>query len=254
MKIHQLSKKALSVIKVYEPLQVLKLATKAQYLANAIAVIVLMPMCACVFMAFQSKATEQIAFIIFTVLLFLVSLCTWQYKKLLVLNRLNGSGYVETSFFGISLKKEQRFELEQSEVVIKPFPVLNTVFLFSIQDHDYHLGSYAETEGMVKFISYEFGLIAMDGVTDFPNTIPFKNRYSETQQDDSELLECSDQSQVQANQQSKPSVTTEPAKANSQSEFGNITVDTRNLWSLGIILKLILPLPIFLTIGFILQI
>ena len=173
MKVHQLSKKALSVIKGYKQSQYLELTTRANQLSNAIAAIAIVPMLASVIMLFQSHEVERIVFAIFSVLLFLVSLCAWQYKKLLVLNNVSGTGYIETRFWSVSLKQENEFKLSKTEILIRPYPILNTVFLFSIRGHDYHVGSYANTEAIVEFISQEFALAAMDGVTDFPNKQPF---------------------------------------------------------------------------------
>ncbi len=220
------SEKARMVIKAYKPSQWLKLATKQYYFTRAIAVITLVPLFSSLFMfLFMTNGAKKIVFLALVIFLFFVSLFTWQYKRLLVLDGLKGQGYIRTTFFGTTLKTESNFDLNKTEVVIKPYIVFDKTFQFSILKHEYPFGNYSETKEILHFISNEFGLLAMDGVSDFPKTRPFENRKMMT-----------------------PETPNEAANT-SQSATSKIPIDSSNIWTLGMFLKLALPFPAFVVIG-----
>ncbi len=226
MALSTLSKKARMVIKAYKPSQWLKLPTKQYYFTRAIAVIALVPMLSSLFMfLFMTDGAKKIVFLALVIFLFFVSLLTWQYKKLLVLDGLKGQGYIRTTFFGTTLKTESNFDLNKTEVVIKPYIVFDKTFQFSILKHEYPFGNYSETEEILHFISNEFGLLAMDGVSDFPKTRPFANKEMMTSESPNE------------------------AEITYQSTISEIPIDSSKIWTLGMFLKLALPFPAFVIIG-----
>ncbi|WP_065188336.1 hypothetical protein [Shewanella woodyi] len=194
----------------------LPLATKTLLFIRDFGFILTIPLVSSLFMAVRLDGTEQNLFISASLLLTFTVITLLATKHQLVLDTLNTQAYLELRTFGIKLKQWKSKSLAKTVITLSPSVHKESSYQLIIEGQHFVIGDLTETEQALRFISSHFQLPAFEQVSQYPEIVPL-----------GELKISSD-----AQAPSRP---------------------IESLWNSTAWLKLLLPLPVFITLGFVLK-
>ncbi|MEC4728080.1 hypothetical protein HWQ46_21320 [Shewanella sp. D64] len=205
----------------------LMLATKALLLTRAFAYILIFPLLAALLMLVTLKGVQQEFYLYATLFLILLITFFLGAKQHLVLDNLTATTYLEQCLFGIKLRCSKEQALTKTVIVLARSVHKENTYQLTIQKQNYVIGKFKETEQALLFIVERFHLQAFEQVSQYPNEIAFHNH------DISEVF------------------SSETTKSPHTGGLSTHTIEP--LWTSAAWLKLLLPLPIFIVLGFLLK-
>lgn len=190
-------------------------------------VIALVPLSASLLMAVVLRGVEQVIYTGSSAFLLSFSVLALGVRRHLIMNPEQGKLRLEKSWWGLGRAVIGHCRLADQRAVVAPVAELSEGCLLEFADQKYTVGSAEETRQLALFINRYFAVPAFDRVSQWPQEIAL--------QSDTEAASTAD---TRLESGGRPRVSTVEVR----SEYPSI-------WDQHILLKLLLPLPLFIVLG-----
>ncbi|MFT5704362.1 MAG: hypothetical protein ACI8SK_000308 [Shewanella sp.] len=205
----------------------LMLATRALLFTRAFTFMLVVPLIAALFMLVTLNGAQQTLYLYVALFLIVIISFCLATKQNIVLDSITTTSYLELCLFGITLRRSNEHELTKTSMTLSPSVHKENTYQLTIQKQHYVIGKMGETEQALLFIVEHFHIQAFEQVSQYPDVIPFQSHAL------CEIVSCETD--------------------NNPHTEGASTHTIEPLWNSAAWLKLLLPLPIFITLGFLLK-
>ena len=199
------------------------LATESRLFRRTIIFILIFPMIEALLIHVTLYGSQQNVYLYASLFMMAIIIFCLAATKTLVLDSITATSYFEFRLFGIKLRRTKEKLLAKTSIILTPSIHKQNTYQLIIRKQNYVIGKVEEAEETLLFIMRLFQVQTFEQVSQYPDVIPFNNSGI------TRLLSCKIADTVASNHAIQP------------------------LWNSMVWLKILLPLPVFITLGFLLK-